>query len=89
MEKFIVLTGGATGIGAAVVSRLLDKSCRVTVLDVAEPENSQSQFIQCDLSDISSIDAAIATLPPRIDVLVNVAGVSNAASDEKIMAVNF
>ena len=88
MSNSIVITGGANGIGAAVVSRLLTKKCHLTVLDVVEPEASTVDYVQCDLADPVSIDNAITSLPEQIDALVNVAGVSNAFPAETIMAVN-
>ena len=88
MNKTIALTGGATGIGAAAVSRLLTKGSEVIILDVAQPKNSSCQFVHCDLSEPSSIDNAIGQLPEQIDVLVNVAGVSNAFAGDKVMKVN-
>ena len=41
MSKVIVLTGGATGMGAATVTRLVAADCDVHVLDVTAPEASE------------------------------------------------
>ncbi len=89
MDKVIVLTGGATGIGAAAAEKLLARGCRTIILDVIEPANAAGAFVRCDLSDTASIDAAIKKLPGKIDVLINVAGISNAHPGDKIMKVNF
>ncbi|HIG40730.1 MAG: coniferyl-alcohol dehydrogenase [bacterium] len=89
MNKTIILTGGATGIGAAAVSRLMARDCKVIILDVVQPEDNTCQFVECDLSKTASINAAISQLPEQIDVLINVAGVSNAYPDEMVMKVNF
>ena len=89
MKKSIVLTGGANGIGAATVDRLLAKGCDITVLDLVDPELAGVDFVRCDLSQAEQIDSAIAALPGQIDGLINVAGVSNAAPDELILKVNF
>jgi NAD(P)-dependent dehydrogenase (short-subunit alcohol dehydrogenase family) len=89
MTKLIVLTGGATGIGAATARRLLSKKCEVIILDLAQPDNNANQFIHCDLASPESISAAIEQLPQKIDGLINVAGVSNAWPGEIIIAVNF
>ncbi|MFT7685681.1 MAG: NAD(P)-dependent dehydrogenase (short-subunit alcohol dehydrogenase family) [Candidatus Azotimanducaceae bacterium] len=88
-KKTIILTGGATGIGAATASRLLSKKCNVIVLDVVEPNEKSIQFIHCDLGNSDSISSAAEHIPNNIDALVNVAGVSNALPGEMIMAVNF
>ena len=84
----IVLTGGATGIGAATVARLEAQGHSVTVLDIVQP-TAPTAFIHCDLSDPAAIDRAMAQLPGPINRLINVAGVSNAAANDKILQVNF
>ena len=89
MSKVVALTGGATGIGAAAVARLVAADCRVYVLDVARPTASHTAFIQCDLGRPDAIDAACAKLPDRIDALVNVAGIAGPDPAVGVMAVNF
>jgi len=89
MTKTILLTGGATGIGAASAQRLLAKNVDLTILDLVEPEPSSARFVYCDMSDPAAINAAVGKLPQKIDALVNVAGVSNTAPGETIMGVNF
>jgi NAD(P)-dependent dehydrogenase (short-subunit alcohol dehydrogenase family) len=46
------------------------------------------QFVQADLSDPSSLDAAIGRLPERIDVLFNNAGVAATLPTPVVLAVN-
>lgn len=88
-NKRVVVTGGATGIGAALVSLLREHEVEhITVLDVKEPAAAVDQFIRTDLSDPSSIDAAIAALTGRIDVLFSNAGVAANAGVRTCMAVN-
>jgi NAD(P)-dependent dehydrogenase (short-subunit alcohol dehydrogenase family) len=87
--KTVVLTGGATGIGAATTTRLLAADCQVHVLDVAAPPHAGCRFVACDLGRPEAIDTAIAQLPQRIDALVNVAGIANADPPEAVVGVNF
>ncbi len=89
MGKTVVLSGGATGIGAAAVTRLLAAGSRVYVLDVAAPAGPCTQYIHCDLGNEASIDGAIATLPERLDALVNVAGIAGPEPAQAVVAVNF
>ncbi|MBL4681833.1 MAG: SDR family oxidoreductase [Pseudomonadales bacterium] len=89
MTKRIVLTGGATGIGAASAQKLLAKNVDITILDLVEPKSSSARFVYCDMSNPASINEAVNKLPKEIDALVNVAGVSNTAPGEIIMGVNF
>lgn len=74
-----IVTGGASGIGAATVSHLLTRGCAVAVLDLA-PEGSApgAAAIQCDVSVTGSANAAVeqaAELLGGIDILVNNAGI--------------
>jgi NAD(P)-dependent dehydrogenase (short-subunit alcohol dehydrogenase family) len=89
MSRIIALTGGATGIGAATVARLLAADCQVHVLDVATPRGARTPFIHCDLLRRDSIDAAVTALPQRIDGLVNVAGIPGPRPAIDVVAVNF
>ena len=89
MSKVVALTGGATGIGAATVARLLAADCRVYVLDVVAPTSPRTTFIHCDLGRPGAIDAAIAKLPDRVDSLVNVAGIPGPQPARAVVAINF
>jgi 3-oxoacyl-[acyl-carrier protein] reductase len=64
--RVALVTGGASGIGAAVVARLEQGGAEVHVFDLA---NGQ------DVSDPVRMNAAVEALP-RLDVLVCAAGVS-------------
>ncbi len=64
-----IVTGGASGIGAATAALLESRGATVAVLDLATG---------CDVGDASSVDAAVAAVVAahgRIDILVNNAGV--------------
>ena len=87
--KRVVVTGGATGIGAALVELLREHDVEhITVLDIKEPTGPVDEFIRTDLSDPASIDAAISALTGRIDVLFSNAGVAANAGVRTCMAVN-
>lgn len=85
----IVLTGGSSGLGAAVVEQLQDQ--RVWILDVAQPQNLANKhvFIETDLADEESLNAAIANLPDSIGAVLNIAGIAAARDPRKVIAVNF
>ncbi len=85
----IVVTGGASGVGRALVGRL--EKHEVWVLDRNEPERlaPEHRFAPVDLSDRAAIDTALAALPRSIDGLANVAGLAAAPAPETVLAVNF
>lgn len=89
MKRTIVLTGGASGIGAAAAVRLRNAGCDVHVLDVRPPEDPALRFIHCDLGERRAIDAAVRQLPETIDALVQVAGLASAVAGATVVAVNF
>lgn len=87
--KSIIVTGGGSGIGAAVAKELGEQGCLVTVADVnpgggeavAEAIRSAggvAQFIQTDVSDEDEVRALVerATEYGRIDGACNAAGIS-------------
>lgn len=79
-----VVTGGASGIGHAVASRLSDSGATVAVLDL-RPSDSFASFV-ADVGSRASVDAAIAAVVERfgrIDIVVNNAGVSAVGTVEE------
>ena len=74
-----IVTGGASGIGAAVTAALLDQGARVAVLDL-EPAGLPDGVLgqQCDVGDRGSVEAAVEAVARTfggIDVVINNAGI--------------
>lgn len=72
-----VVTGGASGIGAATATSLATRGARVAVLDLEPPTDGPHLLVRCDVADAASVDAAVASVVERlgrIDVVVNSAG---------------
>lgn len=91
-ERAVLVTGGASGIGAAIVEAFYRQGARVAFLDVDEAaaaalvqrlgtEGHAPLFRRCDLTDIAALRQSIAALAGelgQIRVLVN-----NAARDDR------
>jgi NAD(P)-dependent dehydrogenase (short-subunit alcohol dehydrogenase family) len=86
-DKVVLITGGASGIGAAMVAHFARQGSRVAFLDfdaangAAVAAETGALFQHCDLRDIAALRAAIAGVVARlgaVQVLVN-----NAARDDR------
>ncbi|MEB3051419.1 coniferyl-alcohol dehydrogenase [Mycolicibacter sp. MYC123] len=85
-----VVTGCASGIGAALVTQLRELGAYVIGLDRAESTGGVDEFHPLDLADPDSVDTAVAAISGPIDALFNVAGVSSGIGDpERVVAINF
>lgn len=74
-----VVTGGASGIGAAIAARLHADGAQIAILDrdIAGADPAHAAFT-ADVSDRASVDAAVDAVGERfgrIDIVVNNAGV--------------
>jgi len=75
-----VVTGGASGIGAATAALLTERGARVAVLDrdIAAVDPLAFLAVNCDITSAAAVDAAIARIAEKfgaIDVVVNNAGI--------------
>ncbi len=86
----IALTGGSTGIGAAVVAKLKADGNRVTVFDLNKPTDPVDHWVEVDLSSPESIDKALAAAATPFNALVNNAGLPpRDGQTELVLNVNF
>jgi NAD(P)-dependent dehydrogenase (short-subunit alcohol dehydrogenase family) len=73
-----VVTGGASGIGAAISARLQECGATVAVLDLNPVDLPDDQHgVVCDISDDASVRSAIETVREsfgRLDIVINNAG---------------
>src|SRR6478609_10077853 len=76
MSKRVIITGAASGIGAATAEALRGRGAQVVGLDLKP--NGDEELIACDVTDQESVDGAIAQALKRLgglDALVNCAGI--------------
>src|SRR6478672_12201376 len=86
-DKRVLITGGASGIGAATAARFLEEGSRVCVLDrdgaacarIKHELPALGEAIIADVTDLRQVEAAFAEairLMDGVDVLINNAGIS-------------
>ena len=90
-DKVVLITGGATGIGASMVRTFVQQGCRVAFIDLnaaaghalqAELPAAQVAFSAVDVTDVPALQQAIeiaASRWGRLDVLIN-----NVANDQRV-----
>lgn len=92
VDRTVLISGGATGIGAAFVTQFARQGARVAFLDIDAQHGAALQaaladarhaplFLPCDVTDVAALRQAIATAANTIGtigVLVN-----NAANDRR------
>src|SRR5271166_6805567 len=92
LDKVVFITGGGSGIGAAIVEAFVAQKANVAFVDIqTEPSRALAArlgasgpaplFVQCDVTDIAALEAAMEEARQRlgpIGVLIN-----NAANDQR------
>ena len=90
--KSVIVTGGGSGIGAAIVRAFVRQQAKVGFIDIArEPSQALAaelggdaagvRYVEADIRDVAALKGAIATIAAvhgAADILVN-----NAAHDER------
>ncbi len=91
-DQVVLVTGGGSGIGEAIVRQFAAQHARVAFIDVADAPSralvreltaagAAVHFEHCDLTDVAALQRAVAAVAGRlgpVQVLVN-----NAANDER------
>ncbi|HWQ85435.1 SDR family oxidoreductase [Brevundimonas sp.] len=91
-DRLVVITGGGSGIGAALTEGFARQGARVIFLDLLDEESNQLEaslaslepapiYHRCDLTDVAALQAClveISRVHGAVEVLVN-----NAANDDR------
>jgi NAD(P)-dependent dehydrogenase (short-subunit alcohol dehydrogenase family) len=95
-QKHMLITGGSSGIGLAIIRRFLKDGYRVFNLDINQGDFGD--FVKCDVTNVEQVEACVASICERhsIEVLVSNAGMHLSANIEdtteqdfdKVMSLN-
>jgi D-sorbitol dehydrogenase (acceptor) len=99
-DRVAIVTGGARGIGAAIVDRYVAEGARVAVADVAfDPaqetaarHGDKAFAVALDVTSMSSIESAVEAVVGRwggVDILVNNAGIFDMAPIVEVTEASF
>ena len=86
--KTVIVTGAASGIGAATAKLLTERGASVIAFDRHPVTENCEQYIAIDLSNEASIAAAVEEFDGKADALCNIAGVPPTVSPELVLQVN-
>ncbi len=88
--KRVIVTGAASGMGAATAQILVDLGVEVHAIDIKKPDLAGlASFTECDLREPAQIDDAVKKIGKIVNGLFNCAGLPNTFAPLDVMLVNF
>jgi len=96
--RVCIVTGGAQGIGEACIRRFARENAKVVIADIDDARGLalaaelNGLYVHCDVGDKAQVDALVSktiATHGRIDVLVNNAGIFQAADFLEVTEADF
>ncbi|HNP20016.1 MAG TPA: SDR family oxidoreductase [Fulvivirga sp.] len=101
-NKVVMVVGGASGIGLALIHKLIEREAKVIVLDIKQPglKNDAVVYFHCDVKSEESVKNAVEKGIAhfgKLDIAVNNAGIGGEFNPvhqystedwNKVMAIN-
>ncbi|TNF39941.1 MAG: SDR family oxidoreductase [Cytophagales bacterium] len=99
-HQTVLITGGASGIGLAMVKKFAAEGNTVYFIDTNHQEGTKLQleehekgyqvkFLEINLTDYEAVRHGINSIPGKIDVLINNAGISHIGKVENTTDEDF
>ena len=88
--RVAIVTGGASGIGAATAALLAGHGARVVVADLQEAKDGHGRFVRHDVASEESWKSLLADLlanEGRLDIVVNNAGITGGMGNPETTTV--
>jgi NAD(P)-dependent dehydrogenase (short-subunit alcohol dehydrogenase family) len=100
ISKTVLITGGASGIGLAMLKKFAGAGSSVYFIDTNHIEGNKIQsestekglqvkFLEGNITDFTQLDKLIQSIPGKIDTLINNAGVSHVGKVETTTEEDF
>ncbi len=94
--KNVLITGGLSGIGEALVANYIKQGAQVAILDLPEPSDvklgQDIYYVACNIANNAQVDKAVKTLWQawgEPDLVINCAGILRAGEFESLSAADF
>jgi NAD(P)-dependent dehydrogenase (short-subunit alcohol dehydrogenase family) len=85
-----VVTGAASGVGAALLDVLAEVDVdRVVAIDLNKPSGPHDEFLEVNLSDEAAVREAVTSLDGPVHALFNNAGVADTSPPDTVLRVNY
>jgi NAD(P)-dependent dehydrogenase (short-subunit alcohol dehydrogenase family) len=88
--KRVIVSGAASGMGAATAQILVDLGAEVHAIDIRKPDlTGLASYTECDLRDAAQIAETVRKIGKIVNALFNCAGLPNTYPNLDVMLVNF